>query len=169
MPAIDRGLDSLSFLSEALRDALRRRLREVGGTALLVGSILLALALATWSVQDPSLSHATNRPIRNVLGVPGAIVADLLMQLFGMAALALLLPLAIWGWRLVTHRTLRRERIRLCFWIAGVLLAAACASSLPRTIGLAAAARDWAGLSAIGCCACRPSFPAKGCRGSCEQ
>ena len=149
MPAIDRGLDSLSFLSEALRDALRRRLREVGGTALLVGSILLALALATWSVQDPSLSHATNRPIRNVLGVPGAIVADLLMQLFGMAALALLLPLAIWGWRLVTHRTLRRERIRLCFWIAGVLLAAACASSLPRTIawplpaGLGGVVGDW--------------------------
>ena len=92
---------------------------------------------------------STNRPIRNVLGVPGAIVADLLMQLFGMAALALLLPLAIWGWRLVTHRTLRRERIRLCFWIAGVLLAAACASSLPRTIawplpaGLGGVVGDW--------------------------
>ena len=149
MPAIDRGLDSLIFLSEALRDALRRRLREVGGLALLVGSILLALALATWSVQDPSLSHATNRPIRNLLGVPGATVADLLMQLFGMAALALFLPLAIWGWRLVTHRTLRRERIRLCFWVAGVLLAAACAASLPRTTawplpaGLGGVIGDW--------------------------
>ena len=59
MPAIDRGLDSLSFLSDALRDALRRRLRELGGVALIAVSILLALALATWSVQDPSLSHAT--------------------------------------------------------------------------------------------------------------
>ena len=84
-----------------------------------------------------------------MLGVPGAIVADLLMQLFGMAALALLLPLAIWGWRLVTHRTLRRERIRLCFWVAGVLLAAACASSLPRNTawplpaGLGGVVGDW--------------------------
>ena len=31
-----------------------------------------ALALATWSVQDPSLSHATSAPVRNLLGAPGA-------------------------------------------------------------------------------------------------
>ena len=35
--------------------------------------MLLAVALATWSVQDPSLSHATNAPVRNLLGVCGAI------------------------------------------------------------------------------------------------
>ena len=35
MPAIDRGLDSLSFLPDAVRDALRRRLRELGGLALI--------------------------------------------------------------------------------------------------------------------------------------
>ena len=81
MPAIDRGLDRLTFLPEALRDALRRRLRELGGLALIMVATLLALALATWSVQDPSLSHATNAPVRNVLGVSGAIVADLLIQL----------------------------------------------------------------------------------------
>ena len=113
MPAIDRGLDRLTFLPEALRDALRRRLRELGGLALILVATLLALALATWSVQDPSLSHATNAPIRNVLGVSGAIVADLLIQLLGVAALALVLPIAIWGWRLATHRPLQRERIRL--------------------------------------------------------
>src|SRR5512146_2186642 len=117
MPAIDRGLDRLSFLPEAVRDALRRRLRELGGLALIALATLLALALATWSVQDPSLSHATNAPIRNMLGAPGAIVADLLIQLLGVAALALVLPVAIWGWRLATHRPLQRERIRLLFWL----------------------------------------------------
>ena len=133
MRAIERGLDSLGFLSDALREALRRRLREVGGVALIVLAMLLALALATWSVQDPSLSHATTSPIRNVLGVAGAIVADLLMQLFGVAALALVLPVAVWGWRLATHRPLRRERIRLIFWVLGVLFAASFASCLPRS------------------------------------
>lgn len=133
MRAIERGLDSLGFLSDGLRDALRRRLREIGGVALIVLAMLLALALATWSVQDPSLSHATTSPIRNVLGISGAIVADLLMQLFGLAALALVLPVAIWGWRLATHRPLSRERIRLIFWVLGVLFAASFASCLPRT------------------------------------
>ena len=149
MPAIDRGLDRLTFIPEALRDALRRRLRELGGLALLLVATLLALALATWSVHDPSLSHATNAPVRNVLGVSGAIVADLLIQLLGVAALALVLPIAIWGWRLATHRPLQRERIRLAFCVLAVLLAAACTAALPRTpawplpVGLGGVVGDW--------------------------
>jgi len=149
MAAIDRGLDSLSFLSDAMRDALRRRLREVGGLTLIVLATLVALALATWSVQDPSLSHATNAHVRNILGVSGAIVADLLTQLFGLAALAFILPIAIWGWRLVTHRPMRRERVRLLFWLLGVLLTAGCAAALPRSsawplpVGLGGVIGDW--------------------------
>src|SRR4029078_9000722 len=95
MPAIDRGLDRLTFLPEALRDALRRRLRELGGLAVLLVAPLLALALATWSVHDPSLSHATNAPVRNVLGVSGAIVADLLIQLLRLAPVAPGLPTSL--------------------------------------------------------------------------
>jgi S-DNA-T family DNA segregation ATPase FtsK/SpoIIIE len=149
MSVIDRSLDSLSFLPDAVRDALRRRLRELGGLALIALAVLLALALATWSVQDPSLSHATNSHARNTLGLPGAIVADLLMQLFGIAALALVLPIGIWGWRLATHRQLRRERIRFAFWLLGVLLAAGCAAALPRSgawplpAGLGGVVGDW--------------------------
>jgi S-DNA-T family DNA segregation ATPase FtsK/SpoIIIE len=149
MAAIDRGLDSLSFLSDAMRDALRRRLRELGGLTLIVLATLVALALATWSVQDPSLSHATNAHVRNILGVSGAIVADLLTQLFGLAALAFILPIAIWGWRLVTHRPMQRERMRLLFWLLGVLLTAGCAAALPRSsawplpVGLGGVIGDW--------------------------
>jgi DNA segregation ATPase FtsK/SpoIIIE, S-DNA-T family len=133
MPAIDRGLRSLSFLPDALREALHRRMRELVGTGLIVVAGLIGLALATWSVQDPSLSHATNAPVRNALGLGGAIIADLLTQLFGLAALALVLPIAIWGWRLASHRLLRRERVRLVFWLLGVPLWAACAAALPRS------------------------------------
>ena len=149
MAAIDRGFDSLSFLSDAMREGLRRRLCELGGLTLIVLATLVALALATWSVQDPSLSHATNAPVRNILGVPGAIVADLLTQLFGLAALAFILPIAIWGWRLVTHRPMQRERVRLLFWLLGVLLTAGCAAALPRSsawplpVGLGGVIGDW--------------------------
>ena len=133
MSAIDRSIDSLSFLSDGMRDALRRRLREIAGVALIVLALLLGAALATWSVQDPSFSHATNTPVRNLLGIGGATVADLLMQLLGLAAVALVLPIALWGWRLASHRPLRRERIRLLVWIAAMLLAAAFAACLPRS------------------------------------
>jgi DNA segregation ATPase FtsK/SpoIIIE, S-DNA-T family len=132
MSAIDRTLDSLTFLTDEARDALRRRLRQLGGLALILIAFVLAIALATWSVRDPSLSHATTTPARNLLGIAGASIADLSMQIFGLAALALLLPIATWGWRLASHRTLRRERIRLLVWILAIALIAACAASLPR-------------------------------------
>src|SRR5271166_2236667 len=149
MPATGRGLQSLSFLPDALREVAGRRLRELAGTGLIIVSVLLALALATWSVHDPSLSHATNAPVRNVLGLGGAIVADLLTQLFGLAALSLVAPIAIWGWRLASHRRLSRERTRLAFWLLDVPLWAACAAVLPRAAnwplpaGLGGIIGDW--------------------------
>lgn len=132
MSAIDRGFESLS-LSDSLREALRRRMRELIGLSLIVFAMLLLAALASWSTQDPSLSHATNAPVRNLLGFPGAIAADLMMQLFGIASVALVLPIAVWGWRFVSHRALHRERLRLLTWIVAVVLTASFAACLPRT------------------------------------
>ncbi len=132
MSMIDRSLDGMAFLSGQLGAIVRRRLREVGGIALISLAMLAALALATWSVNDPSLSHATDAPVHNLLGRPGAAAADLLMQLVGLGSLALILPVGIWGYRLLGHRPLRRERLRLVLWLLGAVLAAAFASSLPR-------------------------------------
>jgi len=128
---LDRSLDGMALLSSQLGALLKRRLRETGGIALISLAMMAALALATWSVQDPSLSHATNAPVRNLLGRPGAIAADLMMQLLGLGAVALLLPIAVWGYRLLGHRPLSRERLRVLLWLAGAVLMAAFASSLP--------------------------------------
>ena len=111
--------------------------------ALIALACIAALALATWSVQDPSLSHATSKPVRNILGYPGAITADLLMQTFGLGAIMLLLPVSIWGWRMLTHRHFDREALRIAFWILATVLCAGFASCLPRTGTLAAADRPW--------------------------
>ncbi|HWV42416.1 DNA translocase FtsK [Pseudorhodoplanes sp.] len=136
MPAIShRGLDRFDFLSDDLRNAIRKRVGEVLGIALLLIALLLTIALATWSVQDPSLSHATDAPVRNWLGRTGASFADLAIQLFGLASIVLVLPIAVWGWRLVTHRTPGRRWMRALYWIGALVLGAAFASCLPRTSG----------------------------------
>src|SRR5205085_2591005 len=127
------GMNRLSFFSDSLREALHRRMREIIGLALIGIAIVLALSLATWSIQDPSLSHATDARVRNKLGYPGAIVADLLIQLLGTASLVLVLPLAFWGWRIASHRPLARERIRVALWFVCLPLAAAAAAGLPRS------------------------------------
>jgi DNA segregation ATPase FtsK/SpoIIIE, S-DNA-T family len=133
MTSIHRTFASDSFLPEDLGAAIRRRIREITGAALLAAAVLAACALATWSIKDPSWSYATNAPVHNVLGITGAIAADLLTQLFGLAAVALIIPIAAWGWRLLTHRKFDRPRLRVAMWLVGTLLAAAFASCLPRT------------------------------------
>ena len=133
MSMIDRSLDGMVFLTGQLGAVLKRRLREAGGIALISLAMMAALALATWSVHDPSLSHATDAPVHNLLGRPGAVAADLMMQLLGLGSLGLLLPIAVWGYRLVGHRPLSRERLRVLFWLLGAVLAAAFASCLPRS------------------------------------
>src|SRR6266705_4712503 len=131
MPAIERVIPLVGHLPAAIREALARRLRELTGLALLSVSGGGAAALMTWSVQDPSLSHATSRPIRNIVGYPGAIGADLLMQILGLGAIMLILPVAVWGWRMLTHRTLDREALRLACWILCTVTAAGFASCWP--------------------------------------
>jgi S-DNA-T family DNA segregation ATPase FtsK/SpoIIIE len=133
MASIDRSYETGYFLTDDRRAMLRRRLGELVGLGLIALAIVAVLALATWSVQDPSLSHATTAPVRNLLGKPGAIAADLMMQLFGLASLAFIVPLAVFGWRLLTHRALDREIVRILLLIAGVVLAAAFAACLPKS------------------------------------
>ncbi len=84
MPAIERVIPLVGQLPASIREALARRLRELAGLGLIALAGVAAAALMTWSVQDPSLSHATSRAIRNVVGYPGAIGADLLMQILGL-------------------------------------------------------------------------------------
>jgi S-DNA-T family DNA segregation ATPase FtsK/SpoIIIE len=133
MPAIERVLPIVSHMPDWLREMLARRLRELTGLGLLCLAGAAGAALVTWSVQDPSLSHATAGRIRNVLGYPGAIGADLAIQILGLGAIMLILPVAAWGWRMLTHRPFDREALRLACWILCAVIAAGFASCFART------------------------------------
>jgi len=131
MPAIERVIPLVGHLPTSIRDALARRLRELLGLGLVGLSGLMTAALMTWSVQDPSLSHATSRGIHNIMGYPGAIFADLLMQILGLGAIMLILPIAIRGWRMMNHRPFDREALRYGCWVLCTVTAAGFASCWP--------------------------------------
>src|SRR5437016_6886460 len=131
MPAIERVIPLVGHLPVSIRDARARRLCELAGLSLIALSGVAAAALMTWSVQDPSLSHATSRAIRNIVGYPGALGADLLMQILGLGAIMLILPIAVWGWRMMTHRDFDREALRLGCWVLCTVIAAGFASCWP--------------------------------------
>src|SRR3979409_729440 len=128
MPAIERVIPLVSQLPASIREALARRVRELAGLGLIALAGVAAAALMTWSVQDPSLSHATSRAARNIVGYPGAIGADLLMQFLVLGAIMLILPVAVWGWRMLTHRTFDREALRIACWILCTIISAGFAS-----------------------------------------
>ncbi len=124
---------ALDRIPESLRAFAMRRGAELAGLGLIVATAGLALALASWSVQDPSFNHAASGPVRNLLGAPGAIAADLVMQMLGLSAIAFLTPASFWGWRLIAARRLERVKARLLLWLGGGVLSAGLASLLPVT------------------------------------
>jgi DNA segregation ATPase FtsK/SpoIIIE, S-DNA-T family len=71
------------------------------------------------------------RGIHNIMGYPGAIGADLLMQILGLGAIVLILPVAIRGWRMMNHRPFDREALRYGCWVLCTVTSAGFASCLP--------------------------------------
>ncbi len=131
-----RQADTISYITgehSMLLNMLERWTKEVAGTLFLLLSLGLCVALATWQVGDPSLTHATTAPVHNWLGKPGAIVADMLMQLFGLGAVAVALVPFAWSWRLLCGQTIDQSFWRGLSWMVGLLCVCGFAAAMPTT------------------------------------
>ena len=95
-----------AFAGAPLRNRVRGSLRRLGGIALVVAAIALAVALWGFDWRDPSLNQASLQPVRNPAGPMGAYAADLFYQLFGLAAWLPVVVAASWGLRLALGRRL---------------------------------------------------------------
>jgi DNA segregation ATPase FtsK/SpoIIIE, S-DNA-T family len=120
------------LLPGAIESGLKQLVFRGYGLAIVAVACAAWASLATWSIYDPSFNNATQAAPRNVLGHWGAVVADLAMQSLGLAAIALFLPLAAWGWHLTLHTMPERRRARLLLWPLAVMLIAAALSALPQ-------------------------------------
>ncbi|MEH6720654.1 MAG: DNA translocase FtsK [Aurantimonas endophytica] len=113
-----------------------RRQGEIAGAAGLLGlAVYLGVACATWTVTDPSLSQSNQNMVENWAGPSGAIVADLAMQVFGLAAALLVALPAIWGLILLSGRSIDHIWRRAWYGVAGIVLAAAALGCLPAPEG----------------------------------
>ena len=121
----------LDGLPDIVHEFLARRALEAAGAALIASSGATAVALASWSVSDPSINHAVNGTVHNLAGYPGAVVSDIMMQMIGLASSAALMPPLLWGVRLLWRRKLAPLWPRIAMWIIGTLAAAGFASACP--------------------------------------
>jgi S-DNA-T family DNA segregation ATPase FtsK/SpoIIIE len=116
---------------EAVRVFLKNRLLEATGLALFLTLIALGVALATWSLDDPSLNHALDRAASNWLGYPGAVVADELMQFLGLGVLPLFIIPMRWAVDFLALRGLTRPIRRLLAWLGCTVAVSAALSAVP--------------------------------------
>ena len=85
---------------------------KAAGIALACAAAFGWLTLLSWSVHDPSLTHATSGATRNWLGPPGAIVSDLLLQAVGLASIFVFLACAAAGAELLLRERIPGWRMR---------------------------------------------------------
>ncbi|WP_240913925.1 DNA translocase FtsK 4TM domain-containing protein [Sphingomonas sp. HDW15A] len=95
---------------------------RVAGTILAGASIALALGLATHDAVDPSFSTAAGGPPVNWVGSFGAYSSDLLLMLFGPAAVVILPIIALAGVRLMRGASPGRVGRSLLVAFAAMLL-----------------------------------------------
>jgi DNA segregation ATPase FtsK/SpoIIIE, S-DNA-T family len=110
--------------------ALRRRIFEGLGFALLLGCLLLVLMLATYDPRDPSLNTAVDAAPHNFLGYRGAMLADLLWQSLGLSSFLIPLLLLAWSFRLLLNRPIRSAWSRLTLFPVVLVLGALAVSVL---------------------------------------
>jgi S-DNA-T family DNA segregation ATPase FtsK/SpoIIIE len=115
----------------AVRQFLRNRALELAGVLLTAVIVVLGLALATWSVGDLSFNRAVDARPGNLLGYPGAVVADELMQFLGLGVLAVIAVPMAWAVRFMRHEPLEAPVRSLFAWGGTALFLAGTASLLP--------------------------------------
>ncbi len=111
---------------------LRQLARIAAGLGVAMAGVSLALAILSYSPQDPSFNTSTARVPTNALGDFGAHLSDLLLQFAGWPVLLLLPALLLAGWRVAFAQPLPLARmIGATLGGAALLSAAAGGFDLP--------------------------------------
>ena len=102
-----RDATAMSFLPTSFSELLANLFkRSMGGLLFALTTCILVAALR-YHPSDPSLNAATGGPVQNPLGLPGAIVADTLIQTLGLGFLFLILPPAVWGFAIALGKRIQ--------------------------------------------------------------
>jgi hypothetical protein len=142
--------DALTDAKYAMNRLMRVAALRGAGLVLILAAATALVALVSYSSDDASLNNANLRDTSNLLGAFGAVAADLMLQLFGWAALAFLTPLLVWGTRALRGKSLKYAMWRLVAWPLGTITVAAGLGLMPPLASLPAGAGGMIGIAASG-------------------
>jgi S-DNA-T family DNA segregation ATPase FtsK/SpoIIIE len=109
-------------------DQSRHPLKMLAGFGLCLMSVYLFFCLITYNQGDPSLNRATGNEALNAGGYTGALVADLALQILGLASALLVLIPSVWGVKLLRGKPISYGWIRFCLLFFSLVLASALLS-----------------------------------------
>ena len=107
---------------------MSQRSAEFGGLLLGLLGLATLVALATYDPRDPSLDTATTRHVANLAGPAGAMLADILLQGFGVFGALPGVAMLTWCWRIASRRGLGSFGGRIAALLAAMPLLAASIS-----------------------------------------
>ncbi len=131
MAARSPTMEPRRFASPQMKAQMNQRLAEFGGLVLGLVGLAVLVALATYDPRDPSLNTATSRHVGNLAGPVGAVLADFLLQGFGVVGVLPGLAMLTWCWRIASSRGLGSFGLRLAALLAALPILAGVLSTLP--------------------------------------
>jgi S-DNA-T family DNA segregation ATPase FtsK/SpoIIIE len=124
-------MEPRKFASPAVKALMSQRSAEFGGLLLGLFGLAILVALATYDPRDPSLNTATTRHASNLAGPGGAMLADILLQGFGVVSVLPGIAMLTWSWRIASHRGLGSFVGRMAALLAAMPMLAAAVSAIP--------------------------------------
>ena len=95
---------------------LKKRTIELMGFILISTSLLLAISFFSYSPDDPTFIYGSeNVNIKNLLGIYGGLIADFLLQSFGLVSFIFLIIIMIWGVSLIIKKKITKIQFKIFF------------------------------------------------------
>ena len=101
-----------------ITDFLKKRTIELIGLFLIFSALLLSISFFSYSPSDPTFIHGSqNVAINNLLGIYGSLVADFLLQSFGLGSFLFLITITIWGISLIIKKKIHKIQLKIFYLI----------------------------------------------------
>ena len=95
---------------------LKNRAIELMGLSLIFMAFLFSISFFSYSPGDPTFVYGPSSDnINNLLGVYGGIIADFLLQSFGLTSFLILITFVSWGLNLIIKKELKNLKYKIFY------------------------------------------------------
>ena len=110
------------MIYQNITNFLKNRTIELMGLILIFIALLLSLSFFSYSPNDPTfLYEAEPKNISNLLGVYGGIIADFLLQSFGLTSFLILITIISWGLNLIIKKEIKKIKYKIFYFLLYII------------------------------------------------